>query len=240
MRSSKPTDGAKRRRRFGMAVAALALSVAAPGHGQAASLTAHGNEPGWRIEVSDAALMFRGMDGETFTIAPAPKAVTANGVETYASKVAGRPFKLTITDRLCADTMTGMPYPRTATVKVGGRKLSGCAGEPAALLHGDWRVEKIGGAAIVAKSKPTLSFDSNRGISGNGSCNRFFGQVSLTGEGLKISGIASSMMMCDDPVMKQERGLLAALESARRFQIGSGGRLLLIGDKGEPLVVARR
>ncbi len=234
MRSSK------RGRRLGMAVAALALSLAAPGYGQAAALTAHGNEPGWRVELSDTALTFRGMDGETFTITPAPRAVTANGVETYASTVAGRPFTLTVTGALCSDTMTGMPFPRTATVDIDGRKLAGCAGEPAALLDGDWRIEEIAGAAIVADSAPALSFDSKRSVSGNASCNRFFGQFALTGEGLRISDIGMSMMMCEDPIFKQERALLTAFESVRGFRIGPAGQLLLIGDNGGTLVRARR
>lgn len=238
MRSSKSTGAAKRRQWLGMAVAALLLPFVARAH--AAALTALGNEPGWRIDLSDTALTFRGMDGETFTIAPAPQAVTANGVDTFAATVAGKPFKLTLADTLCADTMTGMPFPRTATVEIGGRKLSGCAGEPAALLHGDWRIEEIGGAAVVADSTPALSFDAERGISGNASCNRFFGQFVLTGEGLRISHIGSSMMMCEDPKMKQERALLTALESVRGFKIGPAGQLLLIGDKGETLVRARR
>lgn len=239
MRSSKPTGAAKRHQGLGVTVAALALAFAAPGLGQAAALTARGNEPGWRVELSDTALTFHGMDGESFTIAPAPRAVTANGVETYAATVAGKPFTLTVADTLCSDTMTGMPFPRTAMVAIDGRKLTGCAGEPAALLRGDWRIEEIGGAAIVADSAPALAFDAKRGISGNASCNRFFGQFALTGEGLRLSDIGMSMMMCEDPIFKQERALLTAFDEVRGFRIDSAGRLLLIGDKGETLVRAR-
>jgi heat shock protein HslJ len=223
-----------------IAAPCLALSLAAIDSGEAASLTARGNEPGWHIEVSESAITFRAMDGENFTIEPVPQPTTANAVATYAATVGGRPFTLSLADEVCADTMTGMQHPKTATVVIGDRRLTGCGGEPAALLHGDWRIEEIGGTAIVAGSEPTLTFEPDGRIHGNGSCNRFIGSFSLSGEGLKFSPAGASMMACDQPLMDQEHTLLKAFEAIHRFEVGPEGRLRLIGDKGGTLVSLRK
>ncbi|UVK42901.1 META domain-containing protein [Mesorhizobium sp. AR07] len=199
-------------------------------------MTARGNEPNWQIKVSDKAITFHALEGETFTIEPVPQPTTKDGTDVYTATVDGRHFTLTITDAVCADTMTGMPYPNTATVMMGDRKLAGCAGEPADLLHGDRPVEMIAGKALVAGSQPTLAFDQGGSVHGNGSCNRFFGKFTATGEGLTISETGASMMMCDQPLMDQERNLLAALEAVRRFEVASTGQLRLLGKDGQTLV----
>jgi heat shock protein HslJ len=227
-------------RRLALAIPVLSLSLAVPGMAQAASLTARGNEPGWRIEVSDKTIVFQGQDGENFTIEPLPPVTTADGIETYSAKVGDRPFTLTLADNICTDTMSGMPYPKTATVTLGERTLAGCAGEPASLLHGDWRIGDIGGNAVVAQSEPTLSFDLDGSIHGNASCNRFFGHFTLTGEGLSISETGASMMMCDQPLMDQERSLLKAFEAVHRFEVASNGQVRLLGGDDRPLVTIRR
>lgn len=228
------------RRMLETAASVLLLFPAALGATQASNLTARGNEPGWRIEISDKGIVFQGQDGETFTVEPLPQAVTANGADTYSAKVGDRPLTLMIADKVCVDTMSGMPYPKAATVMLGGRTLAGCAGEPASLLHGDWRIGEIGGKAIVAQSEPTLSFGLDGSIHGNGSCNRFFGHFALTGEGLTISETGASMMMCDQPLMDQERSLLKAFESVRRFEVGSKGQIRLLGEDDRPLVLVQR
>lgn len=229
-----------RRQTLGTMISALSLSLALSSVAQAASLTARGNEPGWRIDISDKNLVFRGQDGKTFTIEPAPVAVTVNGFDTYQAGVENQPFTLTVSDKICVDTMSGMPFPKTATVVLNNQTLAGCAGEPAALLHGDWKIKEIGGKAIAAQSAPTLAFEPDGGIHGNGSCNRFFGRFTLTGEGLSISQIGASMMMCEQPLMDQERSLLKALESVQRFETVSHGHVRLLGSDKQPLVVLER
>lgn len=225
---------------LGIAAPFLVLSLAAANGVEAANLTARGNEPGWQIEISDKAITFRALDGETFTIEPVPQVTSANDIDTYSAMVNGRPFTLTVANGVCVDTMAGMPFPKTVTVVIGDRKLEGCGGEPANLLHGDWLVEEIDGKAIVAKSEPTLAFEPNGRVHGNGSCNRFFGSFSLTGEGLKISETGASMMLCDQPLMDQERNFLKALEASRRFEVASAQQLRLLGEDGRVVLSLRK
>jgi heat shock protein HslJ len=216
--------------------AILALLLAASDAAMAATLTARGNEPGWQVAISDTQLTFRTADAAAVTIAPVPKPMSAGGVDTYAATVDDKPFSLAVADTVCVDTMSGMPFPKTATVLFAGRSFKGCAGEPQSLLQGEWRVAAIGEASVLEGSKPTLAFDAQGRISGNGSCNRYLGGFKLTGEGLTLSEVGSSMMMCDEPLMEQERRLLAALGKVRRFAAEATGGLRLIGDDGRTAV----
>lgn len=220
--------------------AALSLFATMSNAAETASLTARGNEPGWQIRISDAELSFNALGGESFTIKPAPQPTRQGDSDTYQATVEGRQFALTIAARTCVDTMSGMPYPKTATVVLGDLKLAGCAGEPADLLLGDWQVDEIRGKTNVAGSKPTLAFDPDGRIHGNGSCNRFFGGFTLTGEGLTISETGASMMMCEQPLMDQEHNLLKALEAVQRFEVTQEGHVQLLDHEGQKLVSLRK
>ncbi|MGH6791526.1 MAG: hypothetical protein ACRECF_02155 [Methyloceanibacter sp.] len=123
--------------------------------------TARGNEPFWNIEITDTGITFRTMEGETITVSPKPEPEIVDGFETYGATVDGQPFSLTINGTVCIDTMSGMTFPKTVTVAHGERKFSGCGGNSASLLHGEWVIEQIEGKAIVAKSEPTLVFGTD-------------------------------------------------------------------------------
>lgn len=220
--------------------AILALLLAAPQAVWAATLTARGNEPGWQVTVSETEMTFRPLGGGAVTIKPVPKPIMADGVETYAAKVDGKAFSLVVAGAVCVDTMSGMPFPKTATVTFGERSFRGCAGEPASLLHGAWTIAAIGEVSVLKDSKPTFAFDAGGRVNGNGSCNRYFGSFKLTGEGLTISETGASMMMCDEPLMQQGRSLLQAFARVRRFEVEASGGLRLVGDDGRAAVSLRR
>lgn len=220
--------------------AILALLLATSQAAKAAPLTARGNEPGWQVTISETEMTFRPLGAAAVTIAPAPKPITADGIDTYVAKVDGKPFSLAIIGTVCVDTMSGMPFPKTATLTFGENSLKGCAGEPASLLRGDWTVVAIGEVPVLKDSQPTLAFEAEGRVSGNGSCNRYFGSFQLTGEGLAISETGASMMMCDERLMQQERKLLKALGSVRRFEVEVSGGLRLVGDDGRAVVSLRR
>ncbi len=135
--------------------------------------------------------------------------------------------------------MSGMPHPYTATVMVDGKTLAGCGGDPAALLQGvHWRVQRVGGAPVSKGTQPSMFFDAQGRVTGNSSCNRFFGGYSLSGEGLKIERPAGTMMACEPEVMKQEAAFLQALAALTRFELKDGALVLLAPDG--TAIVARR
>jgi heat shock protein HslJ len=110
---------------------------------------------------------------------------------------------------------------------VGAEEFSGCGGEPASLLHGEWVVEKINGTPLVEESRASVNFGTDNQLSGNASCNQYFGSYALTGEGLTISELGSSMMMCEPPIMDQEMLLQSILREVNRFVIEPNGALFM-------------
>jgi heat shock protein HslJ len=218
---------------------ALMLFFAATAAAQAASFTARGNEPFWRIEITEEGISFQDMEGKTFIVSPKPEPETAEGVETFRAEVDGQPFSLTVTDKICVDTMSGMPHPKTVALTHGERALSGCGGEPASLLHGEWSILEIGGKDLVPESKPTLAFDPDGRVYGHGSCNRYFGNFKLTGEGLSVSPLGSTQMACDQALMDQEYAFHQILEKISRFEIDADGKLILHTDDGRTVVGTR-
>lgn len=212
---------------------AFAVPMAASLPAQAAgTFRAQGNEPFWSLRKTDASIVFQTMDGAAVTIAPVPQTSEEGGAAVYRATVEDEAFVLTVADRVCTDTMSGMPFPATVTVALGADSYEGCGGEPASLLAGDWTVTAIDGKAPVADSEPSLSFGDDARVSGNASCNRFFGSYTLTGEGLSFGEMGSSMMMCGDAVMTQERAMLDILEGTIGFSVADNGLLTLSTSDG--------
>ncbi|WP_051960851.1 META domain-containing protein [Devosia riboflavina] len=220
------------------------LLVAAPlllgGAAEAASWTARGNEPGWHIDVSDSAISFSSMEGETFSIEPVPEPVRAEDIEVYTGTAGDKAFTLVAIDKICTDNMSGMPFPKAVVVTIGERALVGCGGDPLSLLIGDWKVEEIAGEPVIATSETSLAFDLDGSMHGNASCNRFFGGFSLTGEGLTLSPGGATMMACETGLMEQEQKFLAALEQVNRFESLADGRLRLVDVEGNTVLALRQ
>ena len=227
------------RGRMALALIAAILGFAASG-AKSADFAARGNEPGWSIQKDDAGITFRTMDGRTVTVSPLPVPQKVDGADVYRATTAGRSFALSITDKVCTDTMSGMFYPASVTVEMGMEKFAGCGGEPASLLKGEWLVEKIDGKAIATGSHPSLNFDVGNQVNGDSSCNRYFGTYALTGEGLTISQIGSTMMMCEQPLMDQEALFQNILRDVTGFQIGADGGLTLNAKDGRSNVARRK
>ena len=224
----------------GASIGSIGIALLIAGNAHAASLTARGNEPGWQIVITDDAIDFSTMDGVAVSVQPVPPATTANEVVVYSATIEGSPFSLVVVDKICSDTMTGMPFPKTVAVVMGDQNFIGCGGESLSLLLGDWQVEEIGGQGVIIESEASVAFDLDGSLHGNSSCNRFFGGFALTAEGLTISDIGGTRMACDPGRMEQEQRFFSALEAVRRFESLPDGRLRLIGEDGRAVVSARK
>lgn len=198
----------------------------------AVAFRASGHEPDWNIEMGTRTL-FTTTDGITRIDALTPVAETTASSRRYAVSPA---LQVTIANRLCIDTMSGMPRPNSVTVVLGGRELHGCGGDPASLLlGGEWRVEDIAGTGIVDGSRATLNFGADGQLAGSGSCNQYSGSYTLTGEDLRVSSkTAMTMMACVPELMQQESRLLQLLSQVQRFKISADGALILeTGNSGK-------
>jgi heat shock protein HslJ len=201
-----------------------------------------GQEPGWSLLIEADRLVLTEGYGETRTELAAPPAATAldGGGRRWDLEAEGGALVVEITPGPCADTMSGMPYPDAVRVTRGDATLRGCGGEPASLLAGDWRVERLGGEAPPAGVEITLAFDAAAGrVSGRGGCNRYTGPFALTGEGLAIGPLAMTRMACPGPAMAQEQAFAAAIAGVTGFSIAEDGALVLRAGDAEALRARR-
>ncbi len=199
-------------------------------------LTARGNEPGWRLELSDAGFVYEGNMGETRVEGPLPEAVADGfGVQFDASG----DFGFVVERALCRDTMTGMPHPVSVTVTDKGQVLQGCGGAPADLLAGGWTVEHVEGAVLPEGAEVSIAFDTGAArVFGGSGCNRYNGGFTLSGEGLTFGAAAGTMMACPEDLMAVEQAFLMGLTTVDRFDLSADGALELYS--GSTVVVRAR
>jgi heat shock protein HslJ/membrane-bound inhibitor of C-type lysozyme len=201
---------------------------------------ASGNEPGWTLVVDEAGLELTTRYGEQRFRASRVTIDSSAGRSIYRAEADGQAVTVTVTDRLCTDTMSGMQRPLTVEVEMTGERLTGCGGEASSLLVGpEWAVVSLDGQAVEPGSAPSLEFDSDGNLFGKGSCNRYRGPFKLTGETLTMGPLATTMMACDPPLMDQEERFLALLAEVRGFEIGTDGELTLRTGDGRAILARR-
>lgn len=198
------------------------------------TVTARGNEPGWVLTAGPDGMALTTESGLALAGALPPMRLAA---ETATWVIPGGPA-LTLAPGLCQDSMTGMPYPAQARLMLDGKALAGCAGDPASLLAGDWRVTELADAALPDGAEGSLSFDAGQ-VAGRAFCNRFAGGYTLDGEGLRFGPAAATRMACPPAQMAAEGAFLAALAKVDRFDIAPDGALALIGGDRVLLRAAR-
>ncbi len=199
-----------------------------------------GQEPGWVLEIENGDLALNWDYGEKSLVATVQRPSAIAGGTRFETVHEGKPLVIVIRDMVCADSMSGLPYPKTVTVTLGEMELNGCGGDTSALLRGkEWTVTKIDGRDPVENSRISLTFERMGRLSGSASCNRFTGSYTITGEGVSFGLTGTTFMACPEPLMRQERGFLDLLRSVSRFEIADDGALALItGD--EQTIIARR
>lgn len=215
--------------------ASAAMAAAAP------DFVGRGNEPNWTVRKNDAGITFQQMGQSEVKVTPLPHVRRVRGSQAYPATVNGQAFRLTISPARCVDTMSGMTYPNTVEVRLGKTRFAGCGGDPVQVLKGAWAVTAINGKPVVKGSKPTVDFGTDGLLSGNASCNRYFANYKVTGEGLSISTGGSSMMMCDpQAIMDQEAAFLKQLGAVSRFEIGKKGQLILHSGANDTITARRK
>lgn len=192
------------------------------------TLTAVGNEPGWKLEIGSREIILILNNGSTRVVGTKTTPEISGDTRRYVSAVDGRPLTVTVVNRRCADNITGMPYPASVVVLFGGQELRGCGGSPVELLRGaEWVVESLNNVGVPAGLRGTISFAPNGALSGRSFCNVYAGTYTLTGENLQISPRASTLMACLPDVGNQERLFNDLLGTVRRFEIATDGALVL-------------
>lgn len=226
-----------------VALAGCSSSPDKPAAGSGATLldtpfTATGNEPFWRVIVEPGQLVLERPGEPTEELRYKTLEQSDTGHRFRASRE-GLVVELVTAPQLCRDSMTGMPHPLQARLFINGKPAAGCGGNPRDLIMGtEWVVETIGGQGLVAQSRATIEFLPDGQIAGLGSCNRYSGRWSLTGETLEVGPLASTRKACEPALMDQENRLLRQLQSTRSFDISQRGELLLSPKAGAALKAA--
>jgi heat shock protein HslJ/membrane-bound inhibitor of C-type lysozyme len=201
---------------------------------------ARGQEPGWRIEISDQEIHLLGDYGATELRFPRPEMILAVAEVAYHAANADRRLSVFIQPTLCADIATGMPHPYRVQYELDGERQSGCGGDPHTLLSGaEWEIESLAGEPPVAGSRMTIQFLEGNRVAGQSSCNRYMGGFKLTGEGLGFTQLAGTLMACEDPISQQETRFLAMLAEVYRFDLPATDQLVLHTAGGETINARR-
>ncbi len=118
--------------------------------------------------------------------------------------------------------------------------LSACAssqpGSGGDLTGQVWVLSELGGKSLEASTGISALFTSGGKVSGSSGCNRYSGSYTVSGTSITFSQLASTMMMCDSPVMAQETAYLKALGEAKTFTV-KGNQLSLFDSGGSTLAV---
>ena len=205
--------------------------------------TARGQEPGWNLRIDERSMVLNAnYDQRKIKVSRVPPEISAAGIR-YATEKEDPDLSVMIEREACNDTMADVAYPYRVQYTLDGETQTGCGGDPREVLgRSEWLVHEIGGMAIVEGSTPTIEFmhiDGEDRFSGRASCNRYMGSYRLTGEGINLSPVASTMMACtNENQALQERRLLSLLEEVYGFGIDSEGRLQLRAGSGE--IIAER
>lgn len=83
----------------------------------------------------------------------------------------------------------------------------------------EWMLLSIGEQPVVPDSQASLSFSEPGVAVGHGSCNRFRGQVSVSGDEISFSNLASTRMACQPDIDLQEMNYQQALADATHFRM---------------------
>ena len=121
--------------------------------------------------------------------------------------------------------------------------LVACGAQPVQLSGTSWVLSSLDGStqlgAVAGGNDITIEFDAAGRAGGNGGCNGYGADYTLTGNGgIEFGPAVSTMMYCEpDLVMQNESALLSALAEITNFQV-VGNTLTLTGG-GHTLVFTR-
>lgn len=123
--------------------------------------------------------------------------------------------------------------------------LVACAGgnaaqtPPPSLWGSAWQLIELGGQTVMPDPMATLAFAAEGQVSGQGSCNRFFGPVDIKGDRLSFGPLGSTKMACIGGASQQEARYLGALHKAQRYEVKDGMLLIHVEGMSQPLRFTR-
>lgn len=102
-----------------------------------------------------------------------------------------------------------------------------------------WRLQDLGGTALLPDVEATIQFAAGGRVSGKASCNQYGGSATVSGESITFQPLILTRMACQDPINEQERLYVAALEGAERFVVQGDELLIYSTAMDQPLRFSR-
>jgi len=197
---------------------------------------AHGNEPGWLVDIQPKTIKIQTNYGQNTLTLPRPKPQPYKGGYKYHAQHQGRIAIIDIRRKLCYDNMSGRPYPNHTSLTLDGEVFEGCGGEPEELLvNHEWVVEDIAKQGIIDNSRITMNFTEDGRIHGISSCNNYSAAYELTGENLTFKAPMGTLKACAPALMNQEQKFLDLLSKITRYDIDAYGALVLTTKDGKTI-----
>jgi heat shock protein HslJ len=85
------------------------------------------------------------------------------------------------------------------------------------LAGSEWRPTEIDGVEIAEDAGIFIQFGAEGKVQGSGGCNRFTGKYEVDGDTIALGPLATTRMLCPDPVQQNEDRLFAGLARATKF-----------------------
>lgn len=103
------------------------------------------------------------------------------------------------------------------------------------LENTSWVIERLDDLPTLPNATPTLIFDNEGRLGGNGGCNSYGADYSRDGDDFSVGQIVSTMMACEEEKMQQENRLTTMLETATGVRM-EGENLVIITARGDLLL----
>ncbi|QIR15536.1 META domain-containing protein [Shewanella aestuarii] len=108
--------------------------------------------------------------------------------------------------------------------------------EPEYNIIGEWRVDSVQSNTVTDYSSAKLIFAENGKLTGNTSCNGFFGQYQITGKQLTLTSDGLTRKACIEALMQQEQQVLQTLPLVNQIQM-INKQLHLLDQSGNTIMV---
>lgn len=93
-------------------------------------------------------------------------------------------------------------------------------------LLGTWNIEVVANKPVIDYSPAQLIFAEEGSLSGNNSCNNFFGSYSIYGDNVRLIPAGNTMKACVDALMGQEQRVMTAMPEVTKASLVKGKLLL--------------
>jgi len=114
-------------------------------------------------------------------------------------------------------------------VMLQGREMArqNMPGGGASMTGIEWRPTLLGADEIATDSGMFVSFAVDGSIKGHGGCNKFFGSLQTSDDGLSVGELGASRMACPTQIMDREMAFMKALQDTTQFEMGANSLQLL-------------